>query len=119
MAYRYSTDEIIDALRATNGLVSLAAKKLKCCPNTIYNRAHSVQGVQRVIDECRAELVDLGELSLRRAVVNGEPWAVGLVLKTLGKERGYVERTEHDMRGRDGGPLEIEYVNDWRTRGSE
>ena len=119
MAYTYSTDSIIAALRETNGLISLAAKRLRCSPGTIYYRARKVQAVQRVIDECRGELVDLGELALRNAVLKGEPWAVGLVLKTLGKNRGYVERQEHDMRGRDGGPLEIEYINDWRTRGSE
>ena len=99
MAYTYSTDKIIEALRSTNGLVSLAAKRLGCAPQTIYTRRDKVHAVAQVIDDCRSELVDYGELALRKAVVNGEPWAVGLVLKTLGKNRGYVERQEVQQDG--------------------
>ena len=105
MAYTYSTDKIIEALRSTNGLVSLAAKRLGCAPQTIYTRRDKVHAVAQVIDDCRDELVDLGELALRKAVLAGEPWAVSLVLKTLGKERGYVERQE--VTGKEGGPVRL------------
>jgi len=104
---RIPTERIIECLRETNGLISLAAKRVPCSHSTIYKRARDVQAVQRVIDECRAELVDLGELALRRAIVQGEPWAVGLVLKTLGKNRGYVERQEHALTDSAGNDVEI------------
>lgn len=107
------TDRIIECLRETNGLIAPAAKRVPCSQTTIYERARRVQSVQRVIDECRAELVDYAELALRKAILAGEPWAVGLVLKTLGKDRGYVERQE--ITGGEGGPVVIEYVNDWRS----
>ena len=109
---RVKTQRIIDCLKETNGLVSLAAKRVPCSITTINVRRKRVQAVEQVIQECRGELVDLGELALRKAVLNGEPWAVGLVLKTLGKDRGYVERQE--ITGRDGNELTIRYVNDWR-----
>jgi hypothetical protein len=113
---RVKTQRIIDCLKETNGLISLAAKRVPCSMTTIYTRARNVAAVQRVIDECRGELVDLGELALRRAVVNGEPWAVSLILKTLGKNRGYVERQE--VTGADGGAQTVrvifEEVEDWR-----
>ena len=102
---RVPTDKIIAALRETSGLVSLAAKRVPCSITTINARRKSIRAVQQVIDECRGELVDLGELALRKAVLNGEPWAVGLVLKTLGKERGYVERQE--ITGKEGGPVRL------------
>lgn len=91
---RIPTDRIIAALRETNGLISLAAKRVPCSPTTIRRRASDVAAVRQVLDECRSELVDYGELALRRAVIAGEPWAVGLVLKTLGKDRGYSEKVE-------------------------
>ena len=109
---RVPTERIIECLRETNGLVSLAAKRVPCSISTINTRRKRVQAVEQVIQECRGELVDLGELALRKAVLAGEPWAVGLVLKTLGKDRGYVERQE--ITGRDGNELTIRYVNDWR-----
>ena len=94
---RIPTDRIIECLRETNGLISLAAKRVPCSQTTIYKRARDVQKVKQVIDACRDELVDLGELALRSAVVNKEPWAVSLVLKTLGRHRGYVERQEQAL----------------------
>ena len=90
----HQTEEIVEALKATNGLVSLAAKMLKVTPQAIYKRAKKVQSIQQVIDDCRKELIDLGELSLRKKIIDGEGWAVALVLKTLGRNRGYVERQE-------------------------
>jgi len=104
----YSTEQIIEALRATNGLVSLAARQLGCVPGTIYNRAKNTKSVQQAIDDCRDELIDHAELALRSAVLDKEPWAVGLVLKTLGKNRGYVERQE--ITGSKDAPL---YVVNW------
>ena len=91
---RIPSERIIECLRETNGLVSLAAKRVPCSMTTVYKRARDVQAVQAAIDECRSELVDYGELALRRAVIAGEPWAVAMVLKTLGKGRGYSEKLE-------------------------
>ena len=102
---RVPTERIIECLRETNGLVSLAAKRVPCSITTINVRRKRVQAVEQVIQECRGELVDLGELALRKAVLAGEPWAVSLVLKTLGKERGYVERQE--VTGKEGGPVRL------------
>jgi len=104
---RVPTERIIECLRETNGLVSLAAKRVPCSISTINTRRKRVQAVEQVIQECRGELVDYGELALRKAVIGGEPWAVGLVLKTLGRDRGYVERTENVVTGADDGPLVI------------
>ena len=80
---------------------------------TVDNYSKRWQSVRDALLNKRRELVDLGEVSLRRAIVAGEPYAVGLVLKTLGKDLGYTERTE--VSGPDGGPLNIVYVNDWRA----
>jgi hypothetical protein len=105
---QYTSDQIIQALKDTNGLVSLAAKRLKCSPQTIYNRAKEVQSVQRAIEEARDELVDYAELALRSAVIGKEPWAVQFALKTLGKSRGYIERQE--LTGAGGGPVASEHT---------
>ena len=37
--------------------------------------------------------------ALDRAVIKGEGWAITLLLKTLGKDRGYVERKEVEHSG--------------------
>jgi hypothetical protein len=40
------------------------------------------------------------EARLGEAVARGEPWAVTFALKTVGKDRGYVEKVEHGGLGR-------------------
>ncbi|MBI3942954.1 MAG: Fis family transcriptional regulator [Chloroflexi bacterium] len=90
----YTTDEISRALEEANGLISVAARRLGCSVQTIYNRAKEVGELRDIIQLARREMVDLAESSLRIAVEKGEPWAVSLVLRTLGKDLGYTERVE-------------------------
>lgn len=91
---RYKNAHIIDALKRTRGLVFLAAKKLGCTPQTIYLRCKSSPEVAACLEACRGEMLDVAEEKLFAAVKAREPWAVAMLLKTLGKNRGYVERTE-------------------------
>lgn len=102
---RLSNQQIIDALMSVNGMVYLAARKLGCTPQTIYNRMAKSGNIKDACENSRGELIDLSEQKLRMAVLNGEPWAVALVLKTLGKKRGYVERTE--LTGDEGQPISV------------
>ena len=108
---KHRTADIIAALEKTHGMVYLAAESLGCAPVTIYRRAEKDKKVQGVIDDQRGKLIDKAELKLEQAVMAGEPWAVTLTLKSLGKNRGYVERQE--VTGADGSPqkVEVEYIN--------
>jgi len=110
---KYTSEQIIAAIKAVDGLVYLAARKLGCGPKTIYNRAKKTQAIQQAIEDSRGELVDIAEQKMRAAVMDREPWAVALVLKTLGKNRGYVERQEHT--GAWGGPIAHRVTMDLAT----
>ncbi len=107
----YSKKAIIEALHRTHGMIFLAAKEIGCAPVTIYRRAAKDKKIQDIIDSYRGQLIDKAELKLEQAVLNGEPWALNLALKTIGKQRGYVERQE--VTGADGAPqkVEVEYIN--------
>jgi len=103
----YSTTSIIEALKKTHGMIYLAAEDLGCAAITIYRRAEKVAAVRETIDSYRGKLIDKAELKLEQAVMNGEPWAVAMVLKTLGKSRGYVERQE--VTGAEGGAVIVKW----------
>ena len=89
-------------------MVYLAARKLGCAPVTIYARAKTTQAVAQAIVDSRGEVVDIAEQKLRQAILNGEPWAIALALRTIGKERGYTERQE--VTGAEGGPIVLRVV---------
>jgi hypothetical protein len=82
---------MIHALTEMKGMVYLAARRIGCDPNTIHNRARRSPEVADCIRHQRGEVVDTAELKLYTAVLAGEPWAVQLCLKTLGRDRGYAE----------------------------
>jgi hypothetical protein len=91
----YTAAQMIAALHECKGMVFLAARRLGCSPQTIANYCKRYPSVQAAKDAERGELIDTAELKLWQSVEKGEAWGISLVLKTLGKERGYVERTEH------------------------
>ena len=107
MGYKFSNKSIIEAVQAVNGMIYLAARKLGCTPQTIYNRMEKNAQIREAVEMSRGEMIDIAEQKLRMAVSNGEPWSIGLVLKTIGKNRGYVERQE--VTGADGGAIIVEW----------
>ena len=110
MGQKFSNAQIIDAVKSVKGMVYLAARQLGCSPQAIYKRMAKSHLIKQAVDDSRGELIDISEQKLRIAVMNGEPWAVAMVLKTIGKSRGYVERQE--VTGADGDKIVIKVVDD-------
>ena len=104
---RYTQAQVIDALRETKGMVYLAAKRLGCEAQTIYNYRDRYPAVRAEMEQQDGEVDDAAEMKLYQAIIAGEPWAVQFRLRTKGKGRGYVERVEQDVRGEGGGPLQV------------
>lgn len=91
---RYTDEQIIDALKQTQGMVFLAADVVGCNADTIYERAKVSPAVAGCLRHQRGRVVDAAELVLMNAIHDKQGWAVQFALRTLGKDRGYVERTE-------------------------
>lgn len=97
---KYTAAQIIEALQATKGMVSIAAKKLSCAPDTVYRYIREYPTVAAAQKQEREATTDIAELALFKAIQQGEAWAVCFYLKTQGKARGYVERTEIQHSGK-------------------
>lgn len=97
--------EIIDAVKKTKGLLTVAARRLGVTRKTLHNRMTSSEAVREAVVEARDHTTDIAESELFKAVKKGEAWAVCFYLKCQAKERGYVERKE--VTGAKGGPIEI------------
>jgi hypothetical protein len=110
MSEKHTAEEIKAALYQANGLIRLASTLLHISPQGLRARIHRNQDLQQALTEAREQIVDKAEESLWDCLSNKEPWAVALVLKTLGKARGYVERQE--LTGAGGGPLIINWGDD-------
>jgi hypothetical protein len=58
---RYSAQEVVDAIRASNGVVQQAASALGCSPRTIYNYADRYVTVQDALEESRKDIAGEAE----------------------------------------------------------
>jgi hypothetical protein len=91
MARQFSPKTMITTLRAHHGLLSLAADALGCSRSTVYRYVEAYPEVAAVVEEERERLVDRAEDALYFHLQERSPWAISLVLRTLGRRRGYYE----------------------------
>jgi hypothetical protein len=93
---RYGTklSVIEDTLQKSMGNISVAARSLGMTRNALYQRIKRTPQLKTILDDARESLVDVAESALYSAVTKKEGWAVCFTLKTIGKSRGYIERTE-------------------------
>lgn len=98
-------DQIEEALRAERGLVTYAAKRLGYTLDGLLRRIEGNPARFKPIrDEARESVIDLAERSLITKLEDGDLQATAFALRTIGRKRGYAERTE--ITGADGGPVE-------------
>lgn len=106
-------DELAQALIDHHGLVSVAAKALGAHRDTVYKAMKRWPTLQLVRAAAAEDVNDVAEQRLFQAIERGDPWAVQFYLKTKGKARGYVERSELDLRGVDLTQVPTDQLQAW------
>lgn len=91
---KLTNEEIIASLRRCRGMYYLAAEHLGVTKQALAYRITNDPELESVAKDQRGKMLDKAETKLMEAVDNGEQWAIQLMLKTLGRDRGYVERQE-------------------------
>lgn len=107
---RYLTvREAIVALRTAQGSVVKASNALNVTPHRLSRFIGLRPQLINLMRSFRSSLVDIAESHLIDAIQNGERWAVQLVLKTLGKNKGYTEKQEISHTHRiDSNPVKMD-----------
>jgi hypothetical protein len=105
---KYTAAQMIAALKETRGMVYLAADRIGCHPETVLNYAERYKSVRDEINTQREKIVDVAELKLVQAVMDGNEGMIKYLLSTRGKKRGYT--TGHEVSGPEGGPLQVAIV---------
>jgi hypothetical protein len=94
---KFTKEQVISALVETKGMVHNAADLLGCHHQTVYNYRDKYPEIKQAIEHERGKFLDLAETKLFDAVQRGEAWAIPFTLKTIGKERGYVEKQDINL----------------------
>jgi hypothetical protein len=87
-------EEIIEAIKKCRGLTYIIANALGVSHSGISAKIAADPELSSVLREQRGRALDMAEAKLMQAVDKGEQWAITMILRTLGRERGYVERQE-------------------------
>lgn len=94
-----SNSVIIEVLEKKAGLIKPSAIALKVTRKTLYDWINSDEELKSALLDCRESIIDLVEGTLFNAVQDGDISAAIFMAKTLGKNRGYVERSELEHSG--------------------
>lgn len=103
---RFNEETMIKAIIAARGNKREAAKALRCTRSTISNYIRKYPAVARAFNDAKQGLIDVAERKLAEKVDQGFWPAIKFTLGTVGKDRGYTERTE--ITGAEGGPMELD-----------
>ena len=109
MALRVGSDKsdnkkrLLIALEKSFGVVTDACKTAKISRDTFYRYCNEDPKFKAAVDAMEEIAIDFVESALYKQVKEGIPSSTIFFLKTKGRKRGYIERTEHT--GADGQPL--------------
>ena len=91
---RYTTTQLIEAIRGTYGIKTAVAQALGCTRQTVDNYIGRYPTVESAYEEEREKLLDLAESKFAEQIAAGEWPAIRFALATLGKQRGYSEKLD-------------------------
>lgn len=101
----YTAAEFIKAIPGSAGIISTIARRVGCDWHTAKRYVTEYATVKQAYEDERAKVVDLAETKVIEAINDGDISTVRWYLSTIGKDRGYTERSEHEVSGKGGEPI--------------
>lgn len=89
---------MIEALEKSLGVVTTACKQVGIARKTHYEWMKLDEEYKQAVDDISDVALDFAESQLHKQIQNGEVSSTIFYLKTKGKKRGYVEKTEVDNK---------------------
>jgi hypothetical protein len=85
---------VLEALESSLGVVSEAVKMVGIHRATFYEWLKNDPEFKKEVDNINETAIDCAETALYRKIKSGDTTAIIFYLKTKGKKRGYVEKSE-------------------------
>jgi hypothetical protein len=94
-------EAVIKALEASLGVVTIACKNLDLPRSTFYKWVKEDKKFAKQVKDIENIALDFAESKLHNQIENGNTSATIFYLKTKGKKRGYIEKSELDLTSGD------------------
>lgn len=90
---------LIKASKNTAGIATLVARNLGVTREGLCNKLSKKPELKQILIDAREMAIDQAEAKLVTKVKEGNWQAIQLTLKTIGKNRGYIEKVETEEVG--------------------
>jgi|TARA_R100001530_G_C4217997_1_gene129179 hypothetical protein len=94
-------ESILKALESSLGVVTVACKSADVPRSTYYKWLNEDEEFAKAVKDIENIALDFGESQLHSQMKDGNTSATIFFLKTKGKKRGYIERSELDLSSGD------------------
>ena len=94
-------EAMLQALENSLGVVTVACKQSETPRSTYYKWLKEDEGFAKEVKEIENIALDCAEIQLHSQMKDGNTSATIFYLKTKGKRRGYIERSELDLSSGD------------------
>jgi hypothetical protein len=98
---------LVEAMEKSLGIVTTACKSVGVDRTTFYRYYNEDEAFKAAIDDIDNIALDFAESQLHKQIQKGEVSSTIFYLKTKGKGRGYVERTQSEITGANGAPFNL------------
>ena len=102
--------DLLIALEKSLGIVTTACKTVGIDRTTYYRYLNDDAAFAEAVKDLDNVALDFAESQLHKQIQKGEVSSTIFYLKTKGKHRGYIEKTQQEVTGKDGGPVQTEVV---------
>lgn len=85
---------MVSALEKSLGIVTTACRNVGIARDTHYRWLRDDDGYRKEVESIEGIALDLAESKLHEEILGGNTAAIIFFLKTKGKRRGYIERSE-------------------------
>ena len=92
---QHTKKRLHEAMVRALGIVTKACEMVGVDRTTYYRYYNEDPVFRTAIDDCHEIALDFAESKLHKRIEQGSDTAIIFFLKTKGKHRGYVERSEH------------------------
>jgi hypothetical protein len=94
---------MVEAMKKSLGIISTACAEVGINRSTHYDWLRTDEDYKQEIEHIDESVIDFAESKLHKLIDGGDVASTIFYLKTKGKKRGFVERTE--LTGNEGQPI--------------
>jgi hypothetical protein len=94
---KFTRQQIIDALKATGGFITHAAKELGCCYVTIENYINDDPSIAVELQQIKENRLDIAESVVMKHLRGDSLEAAKYYLKYKGRNRGYIKHQKIEV----------------------